>query len=196
MDWQTLPWWGQFLVVLIIGAIIFCVFYFSVYTKTQDKINTTLTKIDEVEREIKRAEQKKDKLPQIRAEKEEKEAVLEKLKEILPERKEITQILKKIESLVGGARLKLNSFTQMGLKHSEIYIQHPYAMSIEGSYHNLGLFFDQLSKLKKIFTVDGLVLTPQTRMTRDFTVRGNFTASTYTYKEKPPAKTSPRRKRR
>ena len=82
MDFQSLPWWGQFLVFLVIGLIIFLIFYFSVYDKNQKRIANLRVEIEKVETEIRRAEQKEDKLPQIQAEIEEKQAVLEKLKEI------------------------------------------------------------------------------------------------------------------
>jgi Tfp pilus assembly protein PilO len=46
------------------------------------------------------------------------------------------------------------------------------------------MFFDQLSKLKKIFTVNNLTLRPLSKMTRDFTVKATFTAVTYTFRDK------------
>jgi Tfp pilus assembly protein PilO len=44
------------------------------------------------------------------------------------------------------------------------------------------MFFDQLSKLKKIFTVSNLSITPASKMTRSYTIRASFVASTYTFK--------------
>ncbi len=196
MDIQNLPWWGQFLVFLIIGAILFVVFYLMVYSKNISVIEKLETDIAALEREIKIAEQKKDKMPMIKQEIEEKEQVLQQLKQILPEEKEITQILKKIESLIQGNRLRLNSFVQRGVQQREIYVEHPYALRVEGNFHNLAIFFDQLSKLKKIFTINRLTLAPRKNMTRDITVGVGFNATTYTYKEAPKRKPKARRKRR
>lgn len=199
MDIQNLPWWGQFLIFLVIGAILFVVFYLMVYSKNVTVIEKLENDISALEREIKIAEQKEDKMPMIQKEIEEKKQVLNQLKEILPEQKEITQILKKIESLIQANRLRLNNLTQRGVQQREIYMEHPYALRVEGNYHNLAIFFDQLSKLKKIFTINRLSLSPRKNMTRDLSVAVGFTATTYTYKEAPkkkPAKGRRRRRRR
>ena len=193
MDLQSLPWYGQLLVFLLIGGIAFAIFYMVHYSDTQNKIQRVEDQIDDVEREIKKAEKKEMQLKQIKEEKEAKEKVLDKLKEILPEEKEISQILRKVQSLISTARLNIQNWTTQAERRREIYIEHPIKISLDGNYHNIGVFFDQLSKLKKIFTVDNLAIKPVSKMTPTFSVKASFTASTYTYREKA-AKTS-RKKR-
>jgi len=195
MDFQNLPWWGQFLVGLFIGLIIFLVFYFAVYDKNSKRIDGLTVEIEKVDKEIRRAEQKEDLMPQLEADIEEKEAILETLKEILPEKKEIAAILKKIESLIGSARLKLNGITTNAVVTAKFYIQHPYSLKLEGNFHNLGIFYDQLSKLRKIFTINSLSISPRSKMTRENTITASFTASTYTYRETVPAKTTATKRR-
>lgn len=184
MELQNLPWYGQFLVFLVIGGIIFGIFYFVYYTDKQKEIARIQTEIDKVEREIKKAEQKQDKLKQIREEIEAKRAVLEKLKEILPGQKEIARIIKDIQAILSEAKLNITKWTTQGAQRREIYIQHPIAINIEGNYHNLGVFFDQLSKLKKIFLVNRFSIRPRGTQKPEFTINSSFVASTYTYIEK------------
>jgi type IV pilus assembly protein PilO len=196
MDLQSLPWYLQLLVFLVIGGIVIGIFYYIHYSPNQDTINRINTDIEAIEQEIKRAEQKEAKLKQIQEELEIKKTVLEKLKAILPEKEEISQILKKIQSIISNARLRIQKYDPQTLRTRNIIIESPISIILEGNYHNLGIFFDQLSKLKKIYTVDGLNISPLRRMTREFSIRASFTATTYLYREVKPKKKRSRRSRR
>jgi type IV pilus assembly protein PilO len=85
---------------------------------------------------------------------------------------------------VSGARLRIQRWTTQARRRQEIYVEHPIAITVDGNYHNLGIFFDQLAKLKKIFTVNNLSIRPIPRMTSTFTIKASFTASTYTFRER------------
>ncbi len=198
MDLQSLPWYGQFLVFLFIGAVAFLFFYFMVYSGTQDQINGLVSQIEQLDVEIKTAEKKEGKQKQLQDEVKRREVLLEKLKEILPEQNEIAGIIKKIESLMSASRLKIERWAPPVQRRKEIYIEHQYAIDIEGGYHNLGVFFDQLSRIKKIFTVNALEIRPVRKRDSPHIIGASFKACTYTYLEsKPePKKASPRRRRR
>lgn len=198
MDLQSLPWYAQFLVFLLIGGIVFGIFYMLHYSDGQTMIENLDRQIDRLEVEIRKAEKKERQLKQIREEKEAKEKILEKLKEILPEEKEIASILRKIQGIITSARLKIQRWATNKDKRKEVYTQVPIAISLDGNYHNLGQFFDHLSRLRKIFTVDGLKISPMSKATSIYTIRASFTASTYTYQAKaqPSKKKAPRRRRR
>jgi type IV pilus assembly protein PilO len=190
MDFQSLPWYGQLAVFLLVGGIAIGIFYYVHYSPTEENIDGIETEIENIEREIKRAEQKESKLKLIREELETKQAVLEKLKAILPEKEEISTILKRIQTIITSARLQIQKYDPQGLRPRQVYIESPIHIVLDGNYHNLGIFFDQLSRMKKIFTVDGLNITPLPRMNREFTIRATFTATTYLYREAKKKKTN------
>jgi type IV pilus assembly protein PilO len=198
MELQNLPWYGQLLVFLVIGGIVFLIFYFAYYSDNQARIVTISNQIVELEKEIRTLEKKKTQVKELEAEVAANKATLEKLKEILPEQKEVSQILKKVQSIITSARLDIQKWSTMSEQSREIYVEVPFGITVDGNYHNLGMFFDQLAKLKKIFTVNNLTLKPLSKMTRDFTVKATFTAVTYTFKEKgiAPAKKAAPPKRR
>jgi type IV pilus assembly protein PilO len=183
MDLQSLPWYAQFLVFLLIGGILFGIFYMLYYSDGQTQIQNLDRQIEDLEIEIRKAEKKERELQQIKEAKEAKEKILEKLKEILPEEKEIAQILRRVQGIITNARLKIQKWATNKDQRKEIYTEVPISISLDGSYHNLGQFFDQLSRLKKIFTVNGLTITPIAKMTSTYTIKASFTASTYTYQQ-------------
>jgi type IV pilus assembly protein PilO len=184
MDIQSLPWYGQFLVFLLIGGIVFGIYYMLYYSENEGTIRNLNGQIERVEEEIKRAEKKEAQLVQIKAEIKAKEKILEELKEVLPEEKEISIILRKVQSLISGARLRIQDWSTQPDRRKAVYVEVPYRITVDGSYHQLGVFFDQLSKLKKIFTISNLTIKPLPKMTSSFSVKATFTASTYTYRER------------
>jgi len=188
MDLQSLPWYGQLLVFFIIGGIAVGIFYMLHYSDVEKQIEKVVKQISDLEEEIKRAEKKEAQLPQIREAKAGKEKVLESLKEILPEQKEISQIINRVQGIILAARLKMYKWTTLNDKRMQVYTEVPIAISLDGNYHNLGIFFDQLSKMKKIFTIDNLSIKPLAKMSTVYSIKASFTASTYTYRENVPGK--------
>jgi type IV pilus assembly protein PilO len=166
-----------------VGAVLFGIFYFVVYSPTQDEISAITVQSEQLQEEIRKAERNQDKLKKLEEEKALNEKILEDLKGILPEKKEVSQILRKIQAIASNARLKTSSFTFNPENNREIYLEWPIAISLEGNYHNLGIFFDQVSRLKKIFNIDGLVISPLSSLSYDYTISATFTATTYIYRE-------------
>jgi type IV pilus assembly protein PilO len=199
MEIQNLPWYGQLLVFLVVGAVLFGIFYFVVYSPTQGEIDTLVRQSTKLEEEIRKAEKNESRLEKLKEEKADNERILEDLKGILPERKEVSQILRKIQAIASNARLKTSTFNFSKETSRDYYLEWPIAISLEGNYHNLGIFFDQVSRLKKIFTINGLRLSPLRSLSYDYTIQAVFTATTYIYREggpvkKPGKKRAPARK--
>ncbi|MBN2400720.1 MAG: type 4a pilus biogenesis protein PilO [Candidatus Aminicenantes bacterium] len=184
MDIQNLPWYGQLLVFLVVGVFLFGIFYFVVYSPTQDEISSIVQQSEKLQEEIRIAERNESKLKKLEEEKASNAAILEDLKGILPEKQEVSQILRKIQAIASNARLKTSTFIFNNESRRDIYIEWPIGITLEGNYHNLGLFFDQVSRLKKIFTIDGLRIAPLNTLSYDYTIRASFTATTYIYSEK------------
>jgi type IV pilus assembly protein PilO len=198
MDIQNLPWYGQLLVFLVVGVVLFGIFYFIVYSPTQDEIAAVVAQSEKLQEEIRKAEKNESKLKKLEEEKANNEAILEELKGILPEKQEVSQILRKIQAIASNARLKTSTFVFSNESKRDIYLESPIAISLEGNYHNLGLFFDQVARLKKIFTIDGLHISPLNSLSYDYTIKANFIATTYIYSEsaalrKPAGKKAPGR---
>jgi type IV pilus assembly protein PilO len=183
MDIQNLPWYGQLLVFLVVGVVFFGIFYFIVYSPTQDEISSIVVQSEKLQEEIRKAEKNESKLKKLEDEKANNEAVLEELKGILPEKQEVSQILRKIQAIASNARLKTSTFTFNNENKHDIYLEWPITISLEGNYHNLGMFFDQVARLKKIFTIDGLHISPLNSLSYDYTIQASFTATTYIYSE-------------
>ncbi len=190
MEIQNLPWYGQFLVFFLI-ALLFGggLFWYLEYDSNETAIERYSSRIETLNRDILRAEQKQRQLPQLRKDMEQTKIKLEQIKTILPEKEDVEQILKRIQALISNARLKMLSFKPMNYVAKKIYFEKPIKIQIEGNYHNTAIFFDKLSKLKKIFTVNNLSIKPLNRgRSNDFTIMADFTAVLYLYRDTTPQK--------
>lgn len=187
MEIQNLPWYGQLLVFLLVGAVLFGIFYFVVYSPTQDRIDSIVQRSEALQVEIRKAEKSEARLEKLKEEAAANEKTLEELKGILPEKMEFAQHLRKIQAIASNARLRTSTFNFNKETARDYYFERPIAISLEGNYHNLGIFFDQVSRLKKIFTIDGLRIAPLKGMNFDYTVQATFNATTYIYREGAPA---------
>jgi type IV pilus assembly protein PilO len=200
MELQNLPWYGQLLIFLLIGAVLFAIFYFVHYSPTSDEITRIVLESEGLLGEIRKGEMNEAKLKKLEEEKLRNEGILEQLKQILPERKEVSQILRRIQAIISNTRLRMGNFTPGGEKIQNIYSEWPIHISVEGNFHNLGIFFDQISRMAKIFNINSLNIKPMTGMTAEYSIAADFTAATYIYREgvvikpaAPAAKRPPRR---
>lgn len=71
----------------------------------------------------------------------------------LPNEKEIPEILKTISSLGKESNLEFTLFRPKPEVPQQFYAQVPIELVALGSYHNIGLFFDRVSKLPRIINV-------------------------------------------
>ena len=71
----------------------------------------------------------------------------------LPNEKEIPEILKSISSLGKESSLEFTLFRPKPEVPQQFYAQVPIELTVLGSYHNIGMFFDRVSKLPRIINV-------------------------------------------
>jgi len=183
---ENMPWWGQFLMIfLIFGLVAGGLFYYTYLNDSFNQIGKLDKEIEGLNLEIRRAQLKVKDLDKIKAEVEAIKSQLNLLKNILPEEKDISSILKQVQAIIAGTRLKNTKFEQKPNQKKQVYTEIPLDIVVEANYHNLGIFFDQLSKITKLFTVNNLKLVPRKQMSTEYTVDATFTATTYTYVDEP-----------
>jgi type IV pilus assembly protein PilO len=71
----------------------------------------------------------------------------------LPNEKEIPEILKNITSLGKESNLEFTLFRPKAEVPQQFYAKVPIELTVLGSYHNTGIFFDKMSKLPRIINV-------------------------------------------
>jgi type IV pilus assembly protein PilO len=72
---------------------------------------------------------------------------------LLPETREIPELLTQISQLGSNAGLEFRLFKPEPEKPADFYAEVPVSLAILGHFHDLGRFFDHLSKLSRIVNV-------------------------------------------
>ena len=191
---KNMPWYGSLIVALIIFALAYF-FYFSPQNTQLQALRADRVK---VENEVKDLKQKKKELDRIEAELVVMTAQLKGLEAIIPQRKEQADILRQIQQLAYDARLDVTNFTQQKEINREFYAEWPIAIQVNGTYHNLGAYFDRLSRYSRLFSIDKFTIKAINRQNDQLTVSANWTAKTYLFLEEsaaPAAKAKPAAKR-
>jgi type IV pilus assembly protein PilO len=106
----------------------------------------------------------------------------------LPNEKEVPEILKNITSLGKESNLEFTLFRPKAEEPQQFYAKVPIELTVLGSYHNTGIFFDKVSKLPRIINVVDFNITRakdvRVRGETDTLIRTSCLVNTYRFIEK------------
>jgi type IV pilus assembly protein PilO len=188
------PWYGY----ALFAALIFALAFFFYFKPQNTKLTALKTERIKVEGEVQNLKQKKRELDKIEADITAMTAKLKTLEINIPQRKETADILRQIQTLAYDSRLDVLRFAPGTEINKEFYAEWPIPIQVSGNYHNLGMFFDRLSKFPRVFTIENFTIKTLARQTDLNTVSANWTAKTYFFAETPvaaPAKKQARPKK-
>lgn len=182
---EKLPFYGQVLVfsALALGIVLIAYFVFPNLKTMQAEIDTMQGDLAEKRREISDGQAIEARLPEFESEIKSLKQKLGDVQQILPTGRETGDLLRWIKNLGDQSNLDLKSFSPGGLRSVEFYKEFPIEMNVTGTYHDLGLFLDRVSKYQRIINVDNLRITKLTQRDRGKTIQASFTATTFVYDE-------------
>ncbi len=182
---EKLPFYGQVLVfaALALGIVVIAYFVFPNLKTMQAEIDTMREDLAEKQREISDGQAIEARLPEFEREIEALKQKLGDVQQILPTERETGDLLRWIKNLGDQSNLDLKSFSPGGLRPVEFYKEFPIEMNVTGTYHDLGLFLDRVSKYQRIINVDNLRMSKAARSERGKTIQASFTATTFVYDE-------------
>ena len=161
-------------------------FWYFYWSPAVEEENKKRTRLESLEKEIRALEVTANKLQEFQREVALLEARLETLKRILPQTKETPDLMRKIQALASQSNLLIKKFNPATPVNKEFYQEWPINMAVDGSYHNLGYFFDRVSRLSRLVNVGNLKVKSQAKQTSSNTINAGCVATTFVYVETPP----------
>ena len=186
IDLNDKPWYVAVIVGAVLGIALFVVLQMYVFKDMQTEIGNLRTTIDELEREIEKGRAAKADLPKLEEDIKNLELELDRLRKILPTKRETDALLKRLKQLTERGHFRLTRFTPGDFIDMDFYMEWPIRVELDGTYHELGMFFDSLSRFSRIINVDDLDISPIARGGEQYTIHANFIQKTFIYKEGPP----------
>jgi type IV pilus assembly protein PilO len=146
-------------VAFIVGFIIF------VYQPKNKEILSLQGEVASLDKEISSGEVKIRKLDELVAENALLKAKLAALQEKLPAEKEVTELLKQVSDLglQSGLEILLWKPGARRTASSGLYAEIPVQIEVVTGYHNLGDFYSQISRLKRIVNITGLKMSAKSK---------------------------------
>ena len=143
-------------IIVLIILIPVAVFYFAFFQANSEKIAGLEAKEVSMQKALEEVKAKAADLAKFEKELEEAKLIFETAAVLLPNEKEIPQLLKDISSLGRTAGLDFLTFKPLADSPKDFYAEIPVTINVRGPYHNMGFFFDQVSKLERIVTISNV----------------------------------------
>lgn len=180
------PWYFGAGIGLVLGGIIFGLGWWRLIQPVKDEIARGEATLAELQTKIQEGRAAKQQLPKFREEVRQLEMELDKLLRILPARRNTPDLLRRIRSLAEQGDFALKRFTPKELQDKEFFSEWPIEVAVDGTYHNLALFFDRISRFSRIINVENLQVSAVTDPRSPHTITASFNAKTFVYKEPEP----------
>jgi type IV pilus assembly protein PilO len=177
---------GQVGASLALAAVIGGAFWYFYWSPTTEERDQKAAKLEALQKEIRALEVTAQKLGDFQREVALLERKLETLKSILPPAKETPDLMRKVQALAAQSNLGIINFTPSATVNREFYQEWPITMGVNGSYHNLAMFFDRVSRLPRLVNVGNLNIRAQGTQTVSNTIGVSFIATTFVYIEDAP----------
>jgi type IV pilus assembly protein PilO len=177
---------GQLGLSALVAALICGLFWWRYWSPAVEEERTKSAQLENLRREIRALEVTANKLQEFQREVALLEAKLETLKRILPPEKETPDLMRKVQALAAQSNLIIRRFTPSATVNKEFYQEWPISVDVEGSYHNLAMFFDRVARLSRLVNIGNLRIASRPTQTVSNTINASCVATTFVYIEAPP----------
>ena len=176
---NRLPWYAQIGVFVGLSAAALGVFYYFYVSPVEIEMAGRQQQLASLQADINRGLATARQLPQFRRDVEALESRLDSLRAVLPEEKDVADLLRRIQTLATQSNLTIKGFKPQPMAAKQLHAEWPIALDIDGTYHNLGLFFDRISKFSRIINVSGVDIRAKEKPEPGSTVTAQCVATTF-----------------
>ena len=184
---NKLPWYAQVGLFVALSAMAVGAFFYYHVMPTQADIAARQQRLATMRADIQKGLTTGRQLPEFQAQVKELEARLESLKPILPEQKDYGELLRRLEILAQQSNITIKNFKPQAIATKQLHAEWPIGLEIDGTYHNLGSFFDKVSKFPRIINISNLTIRGKESPEPNSTIAAECTATTFVLIETPPA---------
>jgi len=176
---DKLPWYGQVGLFVVLGLGLIGAFYWLHVLPTQAEMATREQKLAALRVDIAKGSATANQLNQFRQQVAELEGRLESLRAVLPEQKDVADLLRRIETLARQSNLAIQGFKPSPSVTKALHAEWPIALQLDGTYHNLAMFFDRVSKFSRIINVSNIAIKSKEKPLPNSTISVDCVATTF-----------------
>lgn len=150
---MKLPTSKKIFILVAILCVITAIYFYLFFIPQRDELNFKKDELAKLMKELNESKSIARELEKFKAEVKKLNEELERALTQLPNEKEIPEILKSISSLGKESNLEFTLFRPKPEEPQQFYAKVPIELVALGNYHNIGIFFDKVSKLPRIINV-------------------------------------------
>ena len=187
-----LPWYAQVGAFVALAAGGCGVFYYYYEMPARADLDSRQQQLAALRADITKGLSTAKKLPEFRAQVSDLEGRLESLRAVLPDEKDAADLLSRMQVVASQSNLTIKSFKPGATVTKQLHAEWPITLELEGTYHNLALFFDRVGKFTRIVNVNGLEIKGRVKPEPNNTISATCVATTFVLLDKPDAKAGPK----
>lgn len=177
---SRLPHKTQLIIFGVLIVALCAVYYSYMISPVRTELVAVEADIDRLAAEVEEGQRLATQLAELKKTVSEQSARLERLKQVLPDRKETAEIIRQVHDLAVKSDLAIKSFTPRKTVNHGFYEEWPILISLEGTYNNLGGFFEQIAAFTRLINVyDISILALEEGVTDKRTLTATCTATTF-----------------
>lgn len=182
-----LPWYAQvgaFVALAVAGC---GMFYYYYEMPARADMAARQSQLQSLRADITKGLTTAKKLPEFRQQVTDLEGRLANLKAILPEEKDAADLLNRMQTVAAQSNMIIKGFKPSPTVTKQLHAEWPITLELEGTYHNLAIFFDRVGKFTRIVNISGLDVKGKDRPEANNTITATCVATTFVLLDKPAA---------
>jgi type IV pilus assembly protein PilO len=186
-----LPWYAQVGAFVALGVAACGAFVYYYEMPARADMESRQNQLKQLQAAIQKGQQTARQLPEFRAQVSELQARLDGLKAVLPAEKDAADLLRRMQTVATQSNLTIKSFKPQPTVTKQLHAEWPISLELEGTYHNLAIFFDRVGKFTRIVNINAVDVKNAAKQDANMTITATCTATTFVLLDKEPAGKTP-----
>lgn len=182
-----LPWYAQIGAFLLLALSGTGAYYYYYDMPAQAEMTGRKTQLVSLQADLAKGYATAKRLSEFKGQVGELQERLQNLKSVLPDEKDAADLLRRLQTVAAQSSLTIKSFKPSPTVTKQLHAEWPIALELDGTYHNLALFCDRVSKFTRIVNISGLDVKGKDKSAPNSTLTANCVATTFVLMDKPAA---------
>ena len=180
-----LPWYAQIGAFVALAAGGCGAFYYYLELPMHEDMAARQSQLVALRADISKGVATARKLPEFREQVAQLQGRLDSLKAVLPEEKDASDLLRRLQIEAARSNLTIKSFKPSPTVTKQLHAEWPISLELDGTYHNLAIFFDRVGHFTRIINITGLDIKGKDKPEPSTTISATCTATTFVLFDKP-----------
>lgn len=180
-----LPWYAQVGAFVVLALAGMGLFYYYYEMPQQADMEIRQDQLKAIKADISKGLATANQLDKFRNDVAALEGRLETLRAVLPEEKDAADLLRRMQTVATQSNLSIKSFKPAATVTKQLHAEWPIMLELDGTYHNLAIFFDRVGKFTRIVNITGVEIKGKDRPEPSSTISATCVATTFVLLDKP-----------